>query len=200
MRRYQPEYDRSLFTGLTANADYHQSGYYIPARSQVDGAKTSRSLQECLGQFCMAFRECHAMRSIYSALCKCAYVLGDLALTASRTKSNLHSNAVFRRAFTWGWFDIMIHTFFLCAAQYNGRGDPWRACFALLCFVEARPLFFLVSFSAYPPAPLTEVPRYSCTFPLVPRGSLTDTDSSLSDLATPLLICRASRWVHKAWM
>lgn len=49
MRRYQPEYDRSLFTGLTANADYHQSGYYIPARSQVDGAKTSRSLQECLG-------------------------------------------------------------------------------------------------------------------------------------------------------
>lgn len=148
-------------------------------------------------------RECHAMRSICSALCKCAYVLGDLALTASRTKSNLHNNAVFRRAYYVG--RVRHHDSYIFPLCCTVQQRAWRSlacllCFALLCFVEVRPLFFLVSFSAYPPAPLTEVPRYSWTFPLVPRGSLTDTGSSLSDLATPLLICRASRWVHKAWM
>lgn len=171
----------------TANADYHQSGYYLLGPKLM--AQRSLEVSEKDLEDYTWLKECHAMRSIYTALCKCAYVLGDLALTASRTKSNLHSNAVFRRAYVG---KVRHHDSYIFPL-YNGRGDPWRC---LLCSVEARPLF-LVSFSAYPPAPLTEVPRYSCTFfPLVPRGSLTDTGSSLSDLATPLFICRASRWIQ----
>lgn len=93
---------------------------------------------------------------LYTLPCvdKYDFGLGNLALTTSRTKHNLHSNAVFRRAYVGQVRHHDSYIFFLCTINVETLGAA--------CFVEARPLF-LVSSSACSPAPLTEVPQDPCT-------------------------------------
>lgn len=62
----------------------------------------------------------------------------------------------------WRGFDIMIHTFFSSLFVLRSTTGLWRRFLACMLLLRRAP-FFLVSFSAYPPAPLTEVPRYSGT-------------------------------------